>query len=246
MTMAGVQKRPAFVLYHHIWIAIDWLYPPACGGCGKSGERWCRQCQELCTRIPQSCCQICGVPLPSPGICASCQETPPNYTACRSFAVYEGPLREAIHQLKYQRDIGLGEALAVHLIELLTSLPWHIDLITPVPLSPKRLKERGYNQAGLLAYPVALSSRIPYSARAIRRIRETHSQVGLSAAERSQNLLGAFQAKPEIVMGKSVLVIDDVTTTGSTLMGCTQALLNSGAVAVYGITLAKAMHQQAL
>jgi ComF family protein len=145
--------------------------------------------------------------------------------------------------LKYQRDIGLAEALSKHLIELYNDLKWEIDLVTPVPLGSKRARERGYNQSGLLARPLAYAIHKPYQPKLLLRTRETRSQVGLSAKERQQNVEGAFTANVSKVQEKVVLVIDDVMTTGSTINACAQALRKAGASAVYGLTLARAVHK---
>lgn len=241
MSLAGFQKSPTYILYHFYWRALDWLYPPYCGGCDRLGERWCTTCQELTPSFDDKICQICGQPQKETTICFACRTSPPNYKAMRSYSAFMGSLREAIHRLKYENDIGLGEALASLLIGFLNTLNWPIDLITPVPLSRSRLKQRGYNQADLLARPLALAKKIPYSRKAIKRIRDTESQTELSAQERMQNVSGAFLAKSAQVSGKTVLIIDDVATTGATIQACAQALLTAGAKDVYALTLARAI-----
>jgi ComF family protein len=125
------------------------------------------------------------------------------------------------------------------LIACITQLGWGIDIVVPVPLGIARLAERGYNQASLLAWPVALWLGISLCAKGLSRVRETRSQVDLSAAERKENVAGAFQARPALVRGRRVLLVDDVTTTGSTLDACAAALLAGGAVSVYALTLAR-------
>ncbi len=177
------------------------------------------------------------------GSCPDCTAQRPAFTALRSWGVYGGPLRRAIHRLKYGRDLGLGEALSKHLIELYNLLQWNIDCVTPVPLSRRRQQERGYNQAGLLALPLARAVGAPYRPAALQRTRETRSQVRLGAQERRANVQGAFRAEPALVSGKHVLVIDDVTTTGSTIHACAQALTLAGASAVFGMTLARSVLQ---
>jgi competence protein ComFC len=255
MKLAG-QERPAYFLYHSFWCILDWLFPPTCGGCKQPFQRWCTTCQMGITRITGPICACCGDPLtispsthdphgnmPYITLCRDCQAHPPEYQAMRSFGVFGGPLREAMHRLKYQRDVGLGEPLSKHLVELYNELKWDIDLVSPVPLSAKRARERGYNQSGLLARPFAYAVDLPYQPGALQRNRETHSQVGLSANERQQNVQGAFTAKVDKVKGKVVLVIDDVMTTGSTISACAQALRKAGASAVYGLTLARAVQK---
>jgi competence protein ComFC len=117
-----------------------------------------------------------------------------------------------------------------------------LDLITSVPLGLVRFKERGYNQANLLARPIALFFKIPFSSHALSRTRETRTQVGLSVAERMENMSGAFQVKEQMVKGKAILVVDDVATSGATLNACAEALLDVGASRVYGFSLARAVY----
>lgn len=242
MTMAG-PARPAYFLYHLFWEALDWVFPPACGGCGHGGSRWCEACERAIARIEEPVCIRCGNPTSVMGTCSQCQVASPAYEALRSFAIYQDPLREAIHRLKYGGDVGLGEVLSKHLVELYNQLKWEIDMVVPVPLSSKRLKERGYNQAGMLGRPLAYATQKSYRPGALQRKRETRSQVGLSARERRQNVEGAFRAQAGEVKGKVVLVVDDVTTTGSTISACAQALREAGASAVYGMTLCRAVLQ---
>lgn len=238
--MTGYSKNPVSVLYHLFWCAVDWLYPPVCGGCEQWGNRWCTICQSNSQEVGKEICLRCGDVLKHGEECSNCLAHPPSYQALRSWGMHQGPLRLAIHSLKYQRNIGLAEALSIHLIDLLDHLKWTVDLIVPVPLAAQRRLERGYNQASLLAFPLALARRLPYSNRALHRVRETRSQVGLTSEERHSNVKDAFIAVGAIVKGKSVLVIDDVATTGATQEACARALLSAGASTVYGITLARA------
>ncbi len=235
--------QPAKFLYNGFWVALDWLYPPFCAGCGNPGALWCQDCQTASNPISlHAICAHCGQILPKAAIaCAACRDHPPQYIAMRSWATFTGPLRKAIHSLKYQQNMGLGNQLAAPMIALLDELQWQVDLITAVPLSRQRIAERGYNQSYLLARPIAFHQRIPFLPQAVKRIRNTPSQVGLNASERKNNVTGAFTANPEIIKNKSVLLVDDVATTGSTLTACTQAILNAGAKNVYALTLARAV-----
>lgn len=125
--------------------------------------------------------------------------------------------------------------------EFVRSLNWNIDMLIPVPLGKKRLKERGYNQVGLVAQPLSYEIERQYAPDALWKSRETRSQVGLSISKRRENVFGAYQADPEIVKRKSILLMDDVATTGSTIQSCTQSLLNAGAREVYVLTIARAL-----
>jgi len=186
-------------------------------------------------------CSICGDQNPAGGCCQKCQSSPPYFTSLRSSTVFNGSIREAIHKLKYKHEIGLGEALARSMIVNLEKLNWSLDIVTSVPLGLVRLKERGYNQATLLARPIALYFKMPLSSDVLSRTRETRSQVWLTVCERQDNMNGAFQASSAIAHGKTILVVDDVATSGATLNACAKALLDAGATRVYGFSLARAL-----
>ncbi len=241
MGMARRSGRLAYTVYRLMWQSLDWLFPPHCGGCGYTGQRWCMDCQANIHLLQSGVCLKCGEPLPTGNTCQRCLHQPPVNQQLRSLAAFDGTLREAIHKLKYNRDMGLGEALSLPLIKFICELGWHFELVLPVPLSKERLRQRGYNQSSLLAYPIALFYNRPFVPNALRRVRDTPSQVGLSASQRLVNVKGAFRASEELVKSKSVLVIDDVTTTGATMQACSQAILQAGAKEVFGLTLARAV-----
>lgn len=241
MALTGALKTRSYSLYKLLWSAVDWLYPPFCGGCDAPGSRWCAACHSQLETIDQNhICPRCGNPQRTAGLCRKCQAALPPYTALRSVAVFHGPLRNAIHRLKYERDMGLGDALAIPMIELYQQLGWNVDLLVSVPLHATRIRDRGYNQSNLLGIPLALALNKPFLSQAVRRLRHTPSQVGLNAHERLLNVDGAFWANPHKVKGAAVLVVDDVATTGSTLRSCSQALLSAGAAGVWCLSLARA------
>ena len=203
--------------------------------------RWCMKCQRDIVTIAPPICERCGRTQRFHGICARCKAIPPDYTSLRSWAAFSGPLRNALHRLKYNRDVALGEILARPMIDCLSLTPWRVDLVVPVPISHSRRSERGYNQAALLARPISLRFGLKYRPQALLKSRETRSQVGLSVEERRANVHGAFVAKKGLVEGKNILVVDDVTTSGATLNACGQALRRAGASEVYCLTLARAL-----
>jgi competence protein ComFC len=239
-------KRLNYRFYQVYWSALDWLFPPNCGGCGKTGTRWCPGCHASVQKIAPPLCPKCGQKQPRAELCVRCQKTAPGYTALRSWAVFDGKARNALHQLKYRRNVGLGEMLARSLVELVQSEKWIIDLIIPVPLGLARLAERGYNQSSLLARPLSLALNVPYRPQLLTRAKETRSQVGLTVAERRLNVSGAFIAHPTHVAEQRVLLVDDVTTSGSTLEACAEALFTAGARQVYGLTFARAVFKSPL
>jgi len=230
-----------YQLTQWLWGSLDWLFPPVCAGCNRAGFRWCPDCLQQVKSIPEPACQACGLPLSRPGLCPACKESHPPFEAMRSWAIFEGPIRHAIHSLKYRRNVALGDALARYLVEYVRNVGWRVDMVVPVPLGRQRLKQRGYNQAGLLAKPVSIIQDWHYSPQAVLRFRETRSQVGLSAMERRENISNAFRADPVQVSGKVILLMDDVVTTGATLAACSDALREAGAKTVYALTLARAL-----
>lgn len=142
--------------------------------------------------------------------------------------------------------MGIGDALAVQMSDFVRGLDWDVDMLVPVPLGEKRLRERGYNQVGLVARPLAYETGLLYAPQSLRKTRDTRSQVGLSVAQRRENVHNAYQADPGLVKQKSVLVMDDVATTGSTLQSCADALLSAGAREVYALTIARALSHHGL
>jgi ComF family protein len=159
----------------------------------------------------------------------------------RSWAVFDSPVQNALHTLKYRRNTSLGDRLAIQITDFLHSLDWPVQAILPVPLGKKRLKERGYNQVALVARPLAYEAGIEYIPQALQKIRETRSQVGLGITQRHENVHNAYQADSRVVKDRSVLLMDDVATTGSTISACTESLLAAGAQAVYVLTIARAL-----
>ncbi len=241
-------KAPlSFRSYHLLWSGLDLLFPPRCAGCGTLGWRWCPTCASRVSHPLEPICAICGVPLERPdGSCEFCRAAPPHYCELRSWSLFEEPVRNAIHRLKYRRDIGLGEALTPWLAECLGGWHWPVDLVVPLPLGKKRLAERGYNQASLIARPLSMAMRLAYASDAVVRSQETRSQVGLTRTQRQRNVLNAFRAKPSRVKGRIVLLVDDVATTGSTLSSCAEALYAAGARDVFAFTVSRATPRHGL
>jgi ComF family protein len=159
----------------------------------------------------------------------------------RSWAVFDSPVQNALHTLKYRRNIGLGDALALSMVDFVRSFNWKIDMVVPAPLGKKRLQERGYNQVDLVARPLAHELGWVYAPRAMWKTRETRSQVGLSIPQRNENVRAVYQADPAKVKRKSILLMDDVSTTGSTISSGSEALLSAGAQEVYALTIARAL-----
>ncbi len=140
----------------------------------------------------------------------------------------------------------MGESIAIQMADFVRSLKWQIEIMMPVPLGKNRLKERGYNQVGLVARPLAYRLGLKYEPDALWKMRETRSQVGLTVSQRHENVQDAYQADPRIVKQKSILIMDDVATTGSTIAACTEALLSADAQEIYVLTIARALSHHSL
>lgn len=210
------------------------------------GWRWCPDCQARVPRIHKSFCEKCGIPTKGADLCEKCKSNPPAYRMMRSWAVFDSPIQNGLHTMKYRRNIGLGEAIAMQMADFVHSLHWQLDVLIPVPLGKKRLKERGYNQVALVARPLAYQIGIRYEPDALWKTRETRSQVGLTISQRSENVQNAYQADSTVVKDKSILIMDDVATTGSTISACTAALRSAGAQEVYVLTIARALPHHGL
>lgn len=236
-------SNQTYSLYRQVWGILDFLFPPICGGCEKRGKVWCDDCQQTLKLLRTSLCDICGSEnvIRSAG-CPFCGSITPLFRSARSYAYYEDRLRHAIHQIKYHRDLSLGIAFSELLLSIQCDLNWPFELVVPVPLSKSRFKQRGYNQTALIAYPFALGSGKAYSSKALRRTRDTPSQVNYSHAERVANVIDAFVAERQIVENKTVLVVDDVYTTGATLNACADALFTAGAREVFCLTVARSKY----
>jgi ComF family protein len=225
---------------------LDLVYPPHCLLCnGWSAEPLCDDCIAAIDPVPKPICPRCGQTLAYSGAgpaCPHCAARTPAFDRARSLGAYDGILRRAIHRMKYrdrpQLAGPLGCALAAYARTHARSLGGTWDLIVAVPMTPARERVRGYNQADRVSRVVAADLGIAFEAAAIRRVKSTQAQVGLSSKARQENLAGAFSADREQVVGKTILLIDDVATTGSTLHECATALKAAGASKVYALTLA--------
>jgi len=219
---------------------LDAVLPPRCGGCSQYGSLWCAACQAQVQPVRDPVCTHCGRPQRDAALCPQCRHSPLEIDGIRSAVMFEGPLREAIHHLKYSGRTSLAEPLGAYLEARwrIASLP--ADLIVPVPLHAARQRERGYNQSALLAIPLSRASKLPVIEPALTRVKATTPQVTLNAAERKANVCAAFEARCDLVRGRRVLLVDDVCTTGATLESSSIALRQAGATSVWALTLARA------
>ena len=223
-----------------VWSAfIDLLFPPRCGGCRAAGSLWCESCRAAVKPIVPPWCEKCGEPFVTDRLCANCRAYPLEIEKIRSVAVFDGVLRQAIHRFKYEHLASLAEPLGDMLADYWRAEQLTADWLIPVPLHPSRERDRGYNQSELLARQLARRVNVPVRRNGLRRTRATAVQMTLNAAQRRENVAGAFECVEPGVRGIRVVIVDDVGTTGATLDACAQAVLKAGAASVMGLTLAR-------
>lgn len=221
---ARLPARKAGNLLRALWQSgLEFLFPPHCLACGRLGSHYCPHCLAQ---------------LPFPPINAALGEALSLHIAA---APFEGALRDAIHALKYKGVRALAPILAERLAQALAQSPFEAQAVVALPLHPERLAQRGYNQAELLAQALAARLKLPYLPDAAQRIRPTAPQVGLNRQERVANVADAFHAEPERVRGLRLLLVDDVITTGATMLACAEALRRAGAGAVCGLSVGVAL-----
>lgn len=219
---------------------MDLLFPPRCVGCGREGEFLCVLCRHSLPRLDGALCPKCSQPFQKGGVCSPCQRWPLAIDGIRSPYRFEGVMRQAILGLKYQNLKVLSTPLAELLAHYWQSCPLPGEVLVPVPLHPRRLRERGYNQAALLARALGERIGLPVEETSLRRYRAAPSQArAASAEERRANVAGAFLCPPSSLEGKRVVLVDDVCTTGATLDAAARALKAAGARSVWGLTLAR-------
>jgi ComF family protein len=220
----------------------------------------CEECLAAMRPIGIVTCAICGERLLSPYIvssearCEMCRRAEPPFARAAAYGSYERGLRELLHLLKYEGVLPAADVLGRMLGQAITGLEAAFGdapiLVVPVPLHRSKLRQRGFNQAELIAQ-AALKARardgsMILNARVLERRRPTQSQTGLTRHQRRENVRGAFAvAKPDEVSGREILVVDDVYTTGTTLSECARILRRAGASKVWVATVARTLKADA-
>jgi competence protein ComFC len=221
-------------------MALDLLFPRWCVGCGGEGSFLCQSCQRSLPRIEPPFCPRCGKPQTGGQLCSGCVEWQASIDGIRSPFRFEGAVREAVHQLKYRNLRTLAPLLAGLLNDCLTATPLPAEVLVPVPLHRKRLRERGYNQSRLLVEGLSRLNDLPAVVDCLVRQKHTPPQTRTSTVEeRRDNVIGVFASRDDRLRGKKVLLIDDVATSGATLDACAAVLKESGAASVWALTLAR-------
>ena len=221
-------------------MALDFLFPQRCIGCGKEGDFICSSCHHSLPRVMPPLCPRCGRPQPSGILCSSCVSWQAEIDGIRSPFRFDGVMRQAIYQLKYRNLRVLAGPLTRLLNDYLITNPVPGDVLVPVPLHRKRLRERGYNQSSLLAKELGKLANLPVVDDCLIRQRHASPQARTSTVEdRKSNVADAFTCRDHRLRDKQVLLIDDVSTSGATLDACATALKAAGATSVWGLTLAR-------
>lgn len=217
---------------------FNWLLPPTCLLCGNNWQNThniCVNCQKSLPILPHhcpQCAQFLPAAITNPIKCGACLRNPPPFNATYALFAYEQPIISMIIKLKFQHQLGiaelLGELLAKKAKETWYALHPLPDLLIPIPLHPHRLRERGFNQSLEIAKPASKILGLPIDYQGIKRVKATAAQSGLSAAARKQNIANAFVACRDYT-GLTVAILDDVITTGHTIMECSRTLKIHGA-----------------
>jgi len=231
---------------------LDWFYPPHCYHCGvplsgTRGSLLCAACARWLAdaRIAEPGCPVCGLAYDDdsePGApCVNCLARDPNFDVARGVFTYAGPAAPLIRAFKFYGQFFLGPRLLDQVFESGWMPPGleGANVVVPVPLHPRRERERGYDQARILARSLARHLRLPMLPRALRRVRYTDQQALLSSRQRWENVRGAFAPGRHPVERKNVLLVDDVMTTGATASECAHVLKKAGARGVCVLTLAR-------
>jgi ComF family protein len=222
--------------------ALDLLFPRFCVGCGKEGNFICAACQASLPRIEMPVCPKCGKPQTdsADSLCSVCVNWASDIDAIRTPFRFEGLIRKAVHEFKYRNLRAIAGQLGLLLADYLKENPIPCDIIVPVPLHPKRLRERGFNQSALLAFELSKLTGISVNNTSlIRSVYNVQQAKTANVEERRKNVIGIFKVVDVDLREKKVLLIDDVTTSGATLNSCASLLKSAGAASVCGLTLAR-------
>ena len=218
---------------------LDAFYPLECAGCGGAGKVICDKCAAGLPVLTPPFCAVCSAP-GEWSRCPACVGAGRHFDGIRAPFIYTGAIRQAVLAFKYGGIRAAAPRLGGLLADYLQANPLPGDVVTEVPMHPRRRRERGYNQAELLARQVARRCSLRHSKELLVRSRYVEPQARTSSsAERASNVAGsAAVAAGRAVAGGRIILVDDVATTGSTLEACARALKEAGAESVWGLTLA--------
>lgn len=223
---------------------LDFALPPRCAGCGTIVDEvhsFCADCWKQIEFLGDGGCRMCGLPLQGTdaGICAICLAKPPRIARTRAAVAYDDLSRSLVLRLKYGRKVALARTMARYMQPLLGTLPPEAVLV-PVPLHRRRLWQRGFNQSALVAQELSKRTGFGTAPRLLRRSKATPPLKGMTMLQRRKAVAGAFSIDPSAKLeGRTVVLVDDVLTTGSTANACARALIRAGAGRVELLTWAR-------
>jgi ComF family protein len=230
---------------------LDFALPPRCGGCGTIVDQvdsFCAGCWKQLEFLGPGGCLRCGLPLEATEAetCAACLARPPRLDRIRAAVAYGDISRGIAIRLKYGRKVALARTMSRYMQPLVGELP-RDSVLVPVPLHRWRLWGRGFNQSAIVARDLSRRTGLPVSVDALRRTRSTPPLKGMGMRQRRRTVAGAFRARrPSELRGRTVVLIDDVLTTGSTAEACARALRKAGASRVDLVSWARVIRPSQL
>ncbi len=231
--------------------ALDFALPPRCAGCGtivSDTHSFCADCWTQLDFLGSGGCDTCGLPLQATEsqLCASCLAKPPRLARTRAAVAYDELSGSLAMQLKYGRKVAVAKTMARYMEPLVGEVSPDA-LLVPVPLPRMRLWSRGFNQSALIAHELSRRLRIPADPVVLKRTRRTPPLKGMTPLQRRKTVAGAFQVRDKAaVTGRSVILIDDVLTTGSTVEACARALQRAGAARIELLAFARVVRPSQL
>ena len=237
-------------------LALDYALPPRCPACGvitADPHRFCLDCWQSLVFLGEPCCACCGLPFDYEGaggeaLCGRCLADPPRFDRLRAAVGYGEVARRVALKLKYSGRPGVAETLATLMARHLPAASETGAVLVPVPLHRWRIWKRGYNQSALIAAALSRRSFIPWAPDLLQRVKATPPLRGLGRRERAETVRGAFRVPPhkkEELRGRTVLLIDDVYTSGATAGACAKALKRGGAARVEVLCWARVLREEA-
>jgi ComF family protein len=231
---------------------IDLLLPPRCPSCRAIVERdgsFCAPCWSRLDFLTAPMCTCCGLPFAyssgEEALCGACAQTPPPFDRARAALVYNSGSAGLVLALKHGDRTGLARIMAGMMARAAAPMLEERPILVPVPLHVRRLRERRFNQAALLARMLARSMNLPVFTTALARLRDTPMSRGMSRRQRAQNVRGAIRVRSGAearIKGAHILLVDDVMTTGATAEACARALRRAGARRIDIVTFARVTH----